>query len=176
MKPNFVQWGALLCFYNVDKRSKLNYWKKKCFIFFDQANSPLRESGSQSSPFSHQTHSSPSPTTTATVSTEKRKADHDDTEASHSKMIKCSSEEEDDDCSRAHYLNSNCLLLTYFNGEVANMVDQHFTRALNEKSHSEDASGEKESDFIFFGVNIYCWGLRLQLQDFSVVLPCVVWL
>ena len=31
----------------------------------------------------------------------------------------------------AQYLTANCLLLTYFNGDAANLVDAHFDRALS---------------------------------------------
>ena len=48
----------------------------------------------------------------------------------------------------AQYLTANCLLLTYFNGDSANLVDAHFDRALNnEKMQSSDkpqgSCGEK---------------------------------
>lgn len=33
-----------------------------------------------------------------------------------------------------HYLNSNCVLFTYFTGETAAVVDEHFSRALSQPS------------------------------------------
>ncbi|GFR67917.1 transcription cofactor vestigial 3-like protein [Elysia marginata] len=33
-----------------------------------------------------------------------------------------------------HYLASNCVLLTYFQGEAASLVDEHFTRSLGQAS------------------------------------------
>ena len=33
-----------------------------------------------------------------------------------------------------HYLTSNCVLLTYFQGEAASLVDEHFTRSLGQPS------------------------------------------
>ena len=33
-----------------------------------------------------------------------------------------------------HYLASNCVLLTYFQGEAATLVDEHFTRSLGQPS------------------------------------------
>jgi len=42
---------------------------------------------------------------------------------------------------KAQYLTANCLLLTYFNGDAANLVDAHFDRALNCEKTSQNDKG-----------------------------------
>ncbi|ESO84280.1 hypothetical protein LOTGIDRAFT_58865, partial [Lottia gigantea] len=34
----------------------------------------------------------------------------------------------------SQYLNPNCLLLTYFTGDIATNVDEHFSKALSQPS------------------------------------------
>ena len=66
-------------------------------------------------------------------------------------MLRLESEVEGDGTEEegsAQYLTANCLLVTYFNGDSANLVDEHFDRALNnEKMLSSDkhqgSCGEK---------------------------------
>ncbi|XP_064594761.1 transcription cofactor vestigial-like protein 2 [Liolophura sinensis] len=42
------------------------------------------------------------------------------------------------------YLNANCVLLTYFSGDISSVVDEHFSRALSQpSSYSADSSGTK---------------------------------
>lgn len=42
------------------------------------------------------------------------------------------------------YLNANCVLLTYFSGDISSVVDEHFSRALSQpSSYSADCSGTK---------------------------------
>lgn len=44
----------------------------------------------------------------------------------------------------SQYLNPNCLLLTYFNGETSAVVDEHFSRALSQpSSFSSDRNGNQ---------------------------------
>ncbi|ESO84282.1 hypothetical protein LOTGIDRAFT_108321 [Lottia gigantea] len=31
-----------------------------------------------------------------------------------------------------HYMNANCILLTYFTGDISTVVDDHFSRALSQ--------------------------------------------
>ena len=46
-------------------------------------------------------------------------------------------EDDDDDAgstssnSRAQYVSANCVVFTHYSGDVAAVVDEHFTRALN---------------------------------------------
>lgn len=44
----------------------------------------------------------------------------------------------------SQYLNPNCLLLTYFNGDTSTVVDEHFSRALSQpSSFSSDRNGNQ---------------------------------
>ncbi|XP_046544382.1 transcription cofactor vestigial-like protein 2 [Haliotis rubra] len=44
----------------------------------------------------------------------------------------------------SQYLNPNCLLLTYFTGDIASVVDEHFSRALSQpSSYTIDRQGSK---------------------------------
>ncbi|CAH1799936.1 unnamed protein product [Owenia fusiformis] len=44
------------------------------------------------------------------------------------------------------YLSANCVLLTYFNGDIATNVDEHFTKALNQpSSYTPDNQGSSPS-------------------------------
>jgi hypothetical protein len=61
-------------------------------------------------------------------------------------------EEDDDDDeeagpgSRAQYVSANCVVFTHYSGDVATVVDEHFTRALSytdNKSSSSAASQAK---------------------------------
>jgi hypothetical protein len=46
----------------------------------------------------------------------------------------------------SQYLNPNCLLLTYFNGDTSTVVDEHFSRALSQpSSFSSDRNGVQNS-------------------------------
>jgi hypothetical protein len=46
------------------------------------------------------------------------------------------------------YLNPNCVLLTYFSGDTATVVDDHFTRALSQpSSYSSSDRSPSESNF-----------------------------
>ena len=46
------------------------------------------------------------------------------------------------------YLSSNCVLMTYFSGDIATNVDEHFTRALsNPSSFSPENPGSKPPSY-----------------------------
>ncbi|CAL1532819.1 unnamed protein product, partial [Lymnaea stagnalis] len=45
----------------------------------------------------------------------------------------------------AHYLGANCVLFTYFSGDTSSVVDDHFTRALNQTSGCEPADSQTRS-------------------------------
>ncbi|KAH0624914.1 hypothetical protein JD844_032840 [Phrynosoma platyrhinos] len=44
-------------------------------------------------------------------------------------------EEEKDQPTEMEYLNSRCVLFTYFQGDIGSVVDEHFSRALNQASN-----------------------------------------
>lgn len=50
-------------------------------------------------------------------------------------------EEEKDQPAEMEYLNSRCVLFTYFQGDIGSVVDEHFSRALGQAStlHPESA-------------------------------------
>lgn len=50
-------------------------------------------------------------------------------------------EEEKDQPAEMEYLNSRCVLFTYFQGDIGSVVDEHFSRALGQAStlHQESA-------------------------------------
>lgn len=54
--------------------------------------------------------------------------------ASASSAVKEEDLEKDLQPKETHYLNANCVLLTYFTGDTSTVVDEHFTRALNQPS------------------------------------------
>ncbi|XP_021936844.1 protein vestigial-like [Zootermopsis nevadensis] len=67
-------------------------------------------------------------------------------------------EEDDDDDeeagpgSRAQYVSANCVVFTHYSGDVASVVDEHFSRALSyteNKANSSAASQVKDSSPIF---------------------------
>lgn len=43
-------------------------------------------------------------------------------------------EDEKDQPAEMEYLNSRCVLFTYFQGDIGSVVDEHFSRALNQAS------------------------------------------
>ncbi|XP_072018655.1 transcription cofactor vestigial-like protein 3 [Amphiura filiformis] len=55
-----------------------------------------------------------------------------------------SGDEKDTQAPEAEYLNSRCVLFTYYTGEINKVVDDHFTRALSQPS-SFTSSGVKKS-------------------------------
>ena len=57
---------------------------------------------------------------------------------------------DEDGATSAQYLNRNCVLVTYYTGEISQVVDEHFTRALN--------AGEKANGEIFYILkNLFYW-------------------
>ena len=49
-----------------------------------------------------------------------------------------------DSLPNAQYLSANCMLLTYFSGDISTNVDEHFTRALSQpSSFSAEHQGSK---------------------------------
>ena len=79
----------------------------------------------------------------------------------------------------AQYLTANCLLLTYFNGDAANLVDAHFDRALHcdktspsDKTTSpcdkqRDSSGETSFTFPYNDIGRVNSMSRIGLTLFS---------
>ncbi|BFZ09704.1 hypothetical protein BsWGS_12743 [Bradybaena similaris] len=59
--------------------------------------------------------------------------------SSSSGLVKAESER-DVEPKGAQYITANCVLLTYFNGDTASVVDDHFTRALSADAHRESKS------------------------------------
>ena len=53
------------------------------------------------------------------------------TKTFYSFLLRSETETEGEEEGNAQYLTANCLLLTYFNGDAANLVDAHFDRALH---------------------------------------------
>ncbi|EEB20053.1 protein vestigial, putative [Pediculus humanus corporis] len=53
------------------------------------------------------------------------------------------SDDEGSSSSRAQYVSANCVVFTHYTGDVAAVVDEHFTRALNYSEKS--SSGSKDS-------------------------------
>ena len=54
-----------------------------------------------------------------------------------SSTVKSEEDSSDKDCEQAlstQYLSANCVLITYFSGDIASNVDDHFTRALSQPS------------------------------------------
>lgn len=48
--------------------------------------------------------------------------------------------------SRAQYVSANCVVFTHYSGDVATVVDEHFTRALGcDKSGSASTKGKYKS-------------------------------
>lgn len=57
-------------------------------------------------------------------------------------------EEEDEETvsaggSRAQYVSANCVVFTHYTGDVASVVDQHFTRALSYASDKGSPGSDK---------------------------------
>lgn len=44
-------------------------------------------------------------------------------------------EDEKDQPTEMEYLNSRCVLFTYFQGDIGSVVDEHFSRALNQANN-----------------------------------------
>jgi hypothetical protein len=69
---------------------------------------------------------------------------HDDKSGDEVGSGRDGEDEEDASVARnAQYLAANCLLVTYFNGEASRVVDEHFSRALGNASHSRDKAEGK---------------------------------
>ena len=54
-----------------------------------------------------------------------------------SSTVKSEEDSSDKECDQAlstQYLSTNCVLITYFSGDIASNVDDHFTRALSQPS------------------------------------------
>ena len=60
-----------------------------------------------------------------------------------------SSSVSDDDAQvgRAQYLTANCVVFTYFRGDISQVVDDHFSRALSQTS---DKAKGKQTESMFF--------------------------
>lgn len=56
--------------------------------------------------------------------------------------------EHSNDETRAHYLSATCVVFTSYSGDVASVVDEHFTRALN--FSEKDNKGKPELFFFIF--------------------------
>lgn len=61
-------------------------------------------------------------------------------------IARSETETEGEEEGNAQYLTANCLLLTYFNGDAANLVDAHFDRALNCDKTSPSVKQRDSSD------------------------------
>lgn len=44
-------------------------------------------------------------------------------------------EDDKDQPTEMEYLNSRCVLFTYFQGDIGSVVDEHFSRALNQANN-----------------------------------------
>jgi hypothetical protein len=68
-------------------------------------------------------------------------------------------ENSDHPSGRAQYVSATCVVFTHYSGDVATVVDEHFTRALNfsEKNNSKG----KTCDFFLIDI--------LKFNDFFVV-------
>ena len=59
-------------------------------------------------------------------------------------------EEEDKDCDSrprdTQYLTENCVLITYFSGDTASNVDDHFSRALSQPTYTQGADSTAKSN------------------------------
>ena len=48
------------------------------------------------------------------------------------------------------YLSANCVLMTYYNGDISSVVDEHFTRSLSQQSsYSPESQGAKTTKGTF---------------------------
>lgn len=56
-------------------------------------------------------------------------------------------EDEKDQPAEMEYLNSRCVLFTYFQGDIGSVVDEHFSRALSQASsfNSETALSKSKA-------------------------------
>ncbi|XP_054264439.1 protein vestigial-like isoform X2 [Macrosteles quadrilineatus] len=84
----------------------------------------------------------PSPASPPTTSRHKDDQDHRDSDG------RC---EDDDDSdvaspggSRATYMSANCVVFTHYTGDVASVVDQHFSRALSYSQDKASPGSDKE--------------------------------
>lgn len=79
----------------------------------------------------------------------------------------------------AQYLTANCVLVTYFTGEISQVVDEHFARALQQQqavASEEDSSGqqpESKEKGESRGVNSICTSKCLNIM-FSTTLAAAV--
>lgn len=62
-------------------------------------------------------------------------------------------EEEKDQPAEMEYLNSRCVLFTYFQGDIGSVVDEHFSRALGQAStlHPESAISKSKMGLTPYG-------------------------
>lgn len=76
-------------------------------------------------------------------------------------------EEEKDQPAEMEYLNSRCVLFTYFQGDIGSVVDEHFSRALGQASnlHPESAISKSKMGLtpLWRGKNSSADALRSKL-------------
>lgn len=64
-----------------------------------------------------------------------------------------------------HYISSSCMLLTYFTGDIASNVDEHFSRALSQpSSFNAENQGSKPTT----------WKGERLLNDNNVNFRCII--
>jgi hypothetical protein len=71
--------------------------------------------------------------------------------------------------SRAQYVSANCVVFTHYSGDVASVVDEHFSRALSyaeNKSNSSTATQVKGKSSLYL-LKIVKTGNSLQLVYFQ---------
>lgn len=58
---------------------------------------------------------------------------------------------------RAQYVSATCVVVTHYTGDVASVVDEHFTRALN--FNNEKSNNKGEHNFNPMLLKYHCIGL-----------------
>ena len=51
---------------------------------------------------------------------------------------RASAYEDSDETGRPQYLTANCVVYSFFNGDLSTAIDDHFNRALNKRENSPD--------------------------------------
>jgi len=75
----------------------------------------------------------------------------------------------------AQYVSVNCVVFTHYTGDVANVVDEHFSRALNSdqklnNAHQTSTKGEslKSFDLNFKAISIMYWHVMIKYSLYHV--------
>ncbi|XP_041354418.1 transcription cofactor vestigial-like protein 2 [Gigantopelta aegis] len=82
-------------------------------------------------------------------------------------------EEEEDKGSQpkeTHYLNANCVLLTYFSGDTSSVVDEHFSRALSQTSSFSPDSQNNKHVVKVRHIKSYLCTLQSQMKFWQVLI------